>query len=163
VSIRTERITEQLRHELSVILRDEVTDPRIGMLSILRIKLSRDLSHAQVYWSPVSLADVDLDDMEEGLTSAAPFIRRLVAERLNLRRTPAFDFRYDPSIEEGDRTLTLLKQLEIESERATADPNEGEDQSGREQSGGDPGGDDRPPAAFEAAGATGEGDDGAAT
>lgn len=153
MSIRTERITEQLRHELSVILRDEVTDPRIGMLSILRIKLSRDLSHAQVFWSPLSLADVDLDEMEEGLTSAAPFIRRLVAERLNLRRTPALDFRYDPSIEEGDRTLTLLKQLEIAAERPAAGAGEGGDVADGE----------RTPAAPGGAGATGEGDDGAAT
>jgi len=150
VSIRTERITEQLRNELSVILRDEVTDPRIGMLSILRIKLSRDLSHAQVFWSPVSLDDVDLEDMEEGLASAAPFIRRLVAERLNLRRTPAFDFRYDPSIQEGDRTLTLLKQLEIAPERAP-------DGAGGEED------DERPHGVPGAAGATGEGEDGAAT
>jgi ribosome-binding factor A len=146
VSIRTERITEQLRNELSVILRDDVTDPRIGMLSIIRIKLSRDLSHAQVFWSPISLADVDLDDMEEGLASAAPYIRRLVAERLNLRRTPAFDFRYDPSIEEGDRTLTLLKQLDIAPEAEAASE-----------------ADDRPVTADPAIGATGEDEDGATT
>jgi ribosome-binding factor A len=146
VSIRTERITEQLRNELSVILRDDVTDPRIGMLSIIRIKLSRDLSHAQVFWSPVSLDDVDLDDMEAGLASAAPYVRRLVAERLNLRRTPAFDFRYDPSIEEGDRTLTLLKQLDITPEADAA-----------------PGADEHAAPAQEAAAATGEDEDGATT
>ena len=120
MSIRTERITEQLRNEISVILRDEVTDPRVGTLSITRIKLSRDLSHAQVFWSPLVADDVDLDDMEDGLASAAPFVRRLIAERLNLRRTPAFQFLYDPSIGEGDRTLGLLKSLEHErAERPT--------------------------------------------
>ncbi len=111
MSIRTERITEQLRNEVSVILRDEVTDPRIEMLSITRIHLSRDLSHAQVFWSPFSMEDVDLDDMTEGLASAAPFVRRLVAQRLNLRRTPEIAFHYDPSIGEGDRMLALLKEV----------------------------------------------------
>lgn len=106
-----ERISEQLKHEIAVILRDEVTDPRVGMLSITRIKLSRDLSHAQVFWSPFSADDVDLDDVEDGLLSAASFVRRLVAERLNLRRTPAIDFRYDPSLEEGDRMLALLNEV----------------------------------------------------
>ena len=134
MSIRTERITEQLRNEISVILRDSVTDPRIGMLSITRIKLSRDLSHAQVFWSPVGMAeDADLDDMEEGLASAASYVRKLVAQRLDLRKTPAFDFRYDPSIEKGDRTLTLLKELEISDEAApdseTAEAG-GEDEDG---------------------------------
>ena len=128
MSIRTERITEQLRNEISVILRDEVTDPRVGMLSITRIKLSRDLSHAQVFWSPVMAEDVDLDDMEDGLESAAPFVRRLIAERLNLRRTPAFQFLYDPSIGEGDRTLGLLKALEQERADQPGSDEEDEEQ-----------------------------------
>lgn len=129
MSIRNERISEQLRNEISVILRDSVTDPRIGMLSIIRIKLSRDLSHAQVFWSPVGAADdADMGEMEEGLASAAPYVRKLVAERLNLRKTPEFDFRHDRSIEEGDRTLTLLKQLEISPE-AGADESSADSQT----------------------------------
>jgi ribosome-binding factor A len=120
LSIRTERIAEQLRQEISVILRDEVTDPRVGMCSITRIKLSRDLSHAQVFWSPLAVDDVDVDEMEEGLISAAPFVRRLVAQRLDLRRTPAIDFRYDPSIGEGDRMLALLKDVRDDDAAAGA-------------------------------------------
>lgn len=121
MSIRTERIAEQLRQEISIILRDDVTDPRIGECSITRIKLSRDLSHAQVFWSPLVLDAVDLDDMEEGLGSAAPFVRRLVAERLDLRRTPALDFRYDPSIAEGDRMLALMKEVRADDAERLAD------------------------------------------
>ncbi len=122
MSIRTERIAEQLRQEISVILRDEVTDPRVEMCSITRIKLSRDLSHALVFWSPVAGDDLDVDDMEDGLISAAPFVRRLVAQRLNLRRTPEIDFRYDPSVGEGDRMLALLKEVrDDEAARHPAD------------------------------------------
>jgi len=117
MSIRTERIAEQLRQEISVILRDEVTDPRVEMCSITRIKLSRDLSHAQVFWSPVAAGDVDVDEMEDGLVSAAPFVRRIVAQRLDLRRTPEIDFRYDPSIGEGDRMLALLNEVRADEDR----------------------------------------------
>lgn len=119
MSIRTERIAEQLRQEISVILRDEVTDPRVGPCAITRIHLSRDLSHVQVFWSPVAIGDVDVDEMEAGLVSASPYVRRIVAKRLDLRRTPAIDFRYDPSIGEGDRMLALLREVRGEdAERA---------------------------------------------
>lgn len=131
MSIRMERIAEQLREEISVILRDEVTDPRVGMVSITRVKLSRDLSHALVFWSPLSVEDADLDDTEDGLESAAPFVRRLVAERLDLRRTPQIDFRYDPSVGEGDRMLALMREVRADdAARAHADDpasEEGED------------------------------------
>lgn len=128
MSIRTERIAEQLRQEISVILRDEVTDPRVEMCSITRIELSRDLSHAQVFWSPLAGGDAEIEEMEDGLGSAAGYVRKLVARRLSLRHTPEIHFRYDPAIGEGDRMLALLKDVR-ESDAARA-PEEEDDAEG---------------------------------
>ncbi len=117
MSVRTERIAEQLRGEVSRILRDEVSDPRIGLLSIVRVKVSADLSTALLFWSPVDVSEhVDLEEMADGLESAKGYVRRQVAQNLQLRRTPALSFRYDDSIAKGSETLALIQSLHIEPE-----------------------------------------------
>jgi ribosome-binding factor A len=134
VSIRTERISEQIKNEISVVLRDEISDPRISLLTITRVNLSKDLSHARIFWSPL-VADPDgLDDMEDGLSSASGYVRKQLAKRLNLRRTPALEFRFDPSIEEGSRILSLIQTLDDgaspEAEEGT-DARTGDDDDGK--------------------------------
>jgi ribosome-binding factor A len=115
MSIRTERIGEQLRDELSRLLRDEVRDPRVGMVSLTRVEVAPDLSTAAIYWSPLQVdAANDVVDVLEGLTSAAGFLRSRLARELSLRRTPELVFRHDRSIELGAETLALLGRLERE-------------------------------------------------
>lgn len=123
MSIRTERIAEQIRGELARLLREEVHDPRIRLLSITRVKVSPDLSTALVFWSPLDVdADADPEDIAEGLESAAGFLRRQIGGALPLRRTPALSFRFDPSIREGARMLTLIRELpEVQHPRDDAD------------------------------------------
>jgi len=111
VSLRTERIGEQLRGELARLLHEELTDPRVGLVTLTRVDVSPDLSHAVVFWSPLDAREGDVEEVEAGLESAAGFLRSRVASRLSLRRTPQLRFRYDPSIAEGSRTLSLLRSL----------------------------------------------------
>jgi len=112
VSIRIERIGEQIRSELARLLREEVSDPRIGLLSITRVKVSPDLSTALIFWSPLDVdRETDIAGMEEGLASAAGFLRGRVGAALPLRRTPQLTFRHDRSLDEGARTLALLRSL----------------------------------------------------
>lgn len=118
MSIRSERIGEQIREELSRLLRDELGDPRVGLVSLTRVQVAPDLSTASVYWSPLQV-DADEEAVERlraGLESAAGFLRRRLAAELSLRRTPELLFRHDRSIEEGTRTLALLRELERERE-----------------------------------------------
>ena len=111
-SVRNERIAEQVRSELSRLLREETSDPRIGILTLTRVKVSPDLSQATVFWSPLELeTDLDPEEVGRGLASAAGFLRTRLASELALRRTPALSFRHDRSIEEGSRTLALLRSL----------------------------------------------------
>jgi len=113
VSIRSERITEQVRQQITIILREDLTDPRIGEVTVTRVNLSKDLSVAQVYWSAFDTDAEALGESEAGLISAAGYVRKLLAQRLDLRRTPAIDFRCDLSIGAGDRTLAVLRELDI--------------------------------------------------
>jgi ribosome-binding factor A len=117
MSRRTERIGEQVRAEVARILREEVTDPRIGMVTLTRIDVAPDLSNARIFWSTVG----DRDEIERGLTSAAGFVRGRLARVLPLRKVPELRFLWDPSLELGDRTLAALRNLSPE------DPQEGEE------------------------------------
>lgn len=112
---RTEQIGEQLRGELARLLRDEVTDPRIGMLTLTRVSVSPDLAQALVFWSQLDPRDgggeETIQTIADGLESAASFLRRRVAQQLSLRRSPALDFRHDPSLALGAQTLDLLSEL----------------------------------------------------
>ena len=111
-SLRNERIAEQVRGELARLIRDETSDPRIGLLTLTRVKVSPDLSTATIFWSPLKLDDeVDPEEVGRGLQSAAGFLRTRLASELALRRTPALSFRHDRSIEEGSKTLALLRSL----------------------------------------------------
>jgi len=112
VSIRTERIAEQIRAELSRLLREETHDPRIGLVTITRVKVSPDLSTALVFWSPLDLeGEADPEAIGEGLESASGFLRGRIGAELPLRRTPQLSFRFDPSLKEGSRILSVIRSL----------------------------------------------------
>ena len=112
---RSERIAEQIRGEVARILRDQVNDPRVAMLTLTRVKVSPDLSVAQVFWSVLDVnAESRIEVVTEGLESASAFVRRQLAHSLLLRRTPELTFCHDPSIQRGAETLALLKSLRNE-------------------------------------------------
>ena len=112
MSRRTDRIGEQIRAELARLLREEATDPRIGMVTLTRVDVAPDLSNARVYWSVVKSEDPDqLGASEAGLASAAGFLRHRLARVLELKRVPELRFRYDASLAQGDATLSLLREI----------------------------------------------------
>jgi ribosome-binding factor A len=121
VSLRTDRISHQLREEIARILRDEVTDSRIKMITIQRVDVAPDLSNAIVLWSEFGKdGDADSEEVDvisDGLHSAAGFIRRRMAKCLkNLRRMPELRFRYDPSMRLAGQTMELLQAIKNEEE-----------------------------------------------
>jgi len=107
MSRRTERVGEQLRGEIARLLRQEVTDPRIGLVTLTRVDVAPDLANARVYWS---ILGGDAEATGRGLESAAAFLRRRLAAALPLKRVPELRFRRDPSLEAGDRTLAVLRE-----------------------------------------------------
>ena len=117
-SRRVERVGEELRAEIARLLRAEVADPRVALVTVLRVDTSPDLRNALVFWSRIERAGgPSIEAVSEGLASAAGFLRRRLAQELPMKRMPALEFRYDAALEEGDRTLALLKEIADESAR----------------------------------------------
>ncbi len=112
MSRRTERIGEEIRGEVARLLVREVSDPRIGMVTLLRVDVAPDLSSALLFWSMLETEKSPaIETVQEGLSSAASFLRGRLARELGLRRAPELRFRHDPSLSLGDETLDLLKNL----------------------------------------------------
>jgi|YelNatPaOPRAMG01_1025707.scaffolds.fasta_scaffold00119_50 ribosome-binding factor A len=107
---RHERVASQIKREISNILHDNLKDPRIGFVTVTRIELSMDLRFARIYYSVFGDAQQKLDT-SEALKSATGFIRRLVAQRLNLKFIPQISFREDDSIEVGFRIDEEIERL----------------------------------------------------
>ena len=115
---RTERVGEEIRDVLARLLREDVTDPRIGLVTITRVDVAPDFSNARIHWSALRARPQSPDEGTEpdaetaaGLDSAAGFLRRRLARELSLRRTPELHFVHDPSLAEGAHTLALLQEL----------------------------------------------------
>jgi ribosome-binding factor A len=106
---RTERINEQLRQEISLLIRAEVRDPRVGLATITGVETSPELDHARVYIT--SLGDEDEKEaVLAGLVSAAPFIRGQLGRRLHMRRIPELHFEIDRQLENARRIEDLLRE-----------------------------------------------------
>ena len=112
---RMARINEEVRRELSEILRNEVKDPRIDapLLSVLKADTTRDLKYCKVYIS--ILGDPKMrEETAQALKQASGFIRRELATRLNLRNTPELKFIMDDSIEYSIHIAKMLKDYSTE-------------------------------------------------
>ncbi|MCH1919159.1 30S ribosome-binding factor RbfA [Shewanella sp. A3A] len=108
---RTRRIGQQLQQELAQVLQRDMKDPRIGMVTVNDVDVSRDLSFAKVY---VTLFEEDpqvIEDKMAALMKAAPYVRTLVAGRMKLRVMPELKFVYDSSLVEGMRMSNLVSQV----------------------------------------------------
>jgi len=118
MSRRTERIGEQLRSEIARILREESSDPRTRLVTLTRVDVAPDLSHAVVYWSALDVQGADTAERtQQALETAASFVRRHLAHTLSLRRVPELRFRYDASLVLGNETLSLLRSLADSDEK----------------------------------------------
>ena len=132
---RTERVAAELRASIARLLREEVTDPRIGLVTITRVDVAPDLSHAIVFWSALGpRGENATQESQDGLDSAAPFLRRRAAQGLSLKRMPEFRFRYDPSLAQGQQILDLLRTLEGSRESHNEGPRDADDSDDDEAS-----------------------------
>jgi ribosome-binding factor A len=111
---RLERIGQQLREELSALIETSLDDPRVGLVSVTHVHLSKDMRSARVYVSGLG-SNTDRKESLQGLDSAKGFLRRQLSLRLpHLQRTPELTFAYDESVESGMRIEELLERLHDE-------------------------------------------------
>ncbi|MDA8016469.1 MAG: 30S ribosome-binding factor RbfA [Thermoanaerobaculia bacterium] len=121
MSQRTERVADQIRSELSQILRMEMKDPRIQLASISAVEVTRDFSHAKIL---VSVLGDDLSKREEAvetLRQAKGWVRSHLARRLRLRQTPELHFELDRGAEHSQRINELLAGLQPATDEEPVD------------------------------------------
>lgn len=104
---RSRRIAEQIQRELSEIIRLELKDPRVGMITLTDVEVSQDYAHARVFFTLLGDA-AKIKDTGEALQHAAGFIRSELAHRIKLRTVPQLQFKYDVSVERGMRLSRLI-------------------------------------------------------
>lgn len=106
---RSRRIAEQIQRELSDIIRLEMKDPRVGMITITDVEVTPDYAHAKVFFT--LLGDAARVEATTGaLQHAAGFLRSELAHRLKLRIVPQLRFEYDVSVERGTRLSRLIDE-----------------------------------------------------
>jgi len=109
VTARSARIADQIQRELAELIRLEVRDPRVRLVTITAVELSRDQSHAKVFFTVLG-SEAEAKETLEGLQRAAGFLRTSLAHRLSTRTVPDLHFAYDASIERGVRLSRLIDE-----------------------------------------------------
>lgn len=105
---RTDRVGSQVQRELASIIGNELDDPRLGMLTIQEVRISKDFSHAKVYYTSLG-SSLEPVEIERILKDAAPFLRHELGRKVNMRTTPELRFVHDESVERGERLSSLIE------------------------------------------------------
>jgi len=109
------RINDEIARVAAEVIRSEMSDPRIGsVVSVLRAETTSDLKHCKVFVSVLGETDTQQDTMT-ALGKAAGFVRKRIAEIINLRQTPEIKFVFDDSIEHGMRMRKLIEEVNSQS------------------------------------------------
>ena len=105
---RARRVADQMQRELAELIRLEVKDPRVGMLTIIEVEVTRDMDHAKVFFTTLG-GKPEHDACLEGLQRASGFLRTQLSHRMQLRQVPKISFVYDYSVERGVQLSQLIE------------------------------------------------------
>jgi ribosome-binding factor A len=111
---RSERVSDQIKHEIADILMRKIKDPRVGFVTVIDVEIADDLKNAKVF---ISVYGGDKQESLKGLKSATPFIRSELGRRLRMKFIPELLFRYDSTIERGAHIMELLRSIEEGKEK----------------------------------------------
>jgi len=106
---RSRRIADQIQRELSEIIRLELNDPRVGMITLTDVEVSPDAAHAKVFFTLLG-SEERVQEATAALRHAGGFLRSKLARRMKLRTIPQLQFEYDASVERGVRLSQLIDQ-----------------------------------------------------
>ncbi|GAB2789991.1 30S ribosome-binding factor RbfA [Halomonas shantousis] len=129
---RTDRVADQLQQELAILIQREIKDPRLGMVTVSSVTVSRDLGYADIYVT--LLGENDAETIKENLAvlkRAAGFLRSQIASRIKLRHVPELRFHYDESVVRGQRLSSLIDEAVAQDRARQSDAPE-DDASERE-------------------------------
>ncbi len=107
-SYRMRRVNEAIKEIIGTAITQDLKDPRIGFVTLTGVDTSSDLTHARVFVS-VYGKKAEKEETMEALRHSRPFLQRLIADELKMKRTPTLDFIYDESVDQGMRIQAILK------------------------------------------------------
>ncbi|MDH3437061.1 MAG: 30S ribosome-binding factor RbfA [Betaproteobacteria bacterium] len=113
---RSRRIAEQVQRELSEIIRLELKDPRVGMITLTDVEVTPDTAYAKVYYTLMG-DTARVEETARALVHAAGFLRSELAQRMKLRVIPQLLFKYDASVEHGMRLSQLIDAAVADDEK----------------------------------------------
>ena len=116
---RRDRVAEQIRREVAELIRTELKDPRVGMISITDVEVTADYAHAKVFFSTLAGSE-HVAEVQVGLQKASGFLRRELGKRISIHMTPQLHFVFDQSLERGADLSQLIQKAVAISE--TSDP-----------------------------------------
>ncbi|ANY90062.1 MULTISPECIES: 30S ribosome-binding factor RbfA [Pseudomonas] len=112
---RTQRIGDQMQRELAELIRREVKDPRVGLVTITAVDVNRDLGHAKVFITVMGPDGVDaVPQTLKALNSAASFLRLHLGRVMQLRSVPQLHFHFDESVSRGAHLSALIERAVAE-------------------------------------------------
>lgn len=118
---RRDRVAEQIRRELAELLRSEVKDPRVGMVSITDVEVTADYAHAKVFFSTLAGSE-RVAEVLAGLEKASGFLRRELGRRITIHTTPQLHFVFDQSLERGADLSALIQKAVAISDSSEPTP-----------------------------------------
>ena len=124
---RARRIADQMQRELSELIRLEVKDPRVGMLTLTEVEVARDMDHAKVFFTTLG-GKPEHEACLQGLQRASGFLRTQLSQRMQLRQVPKLSFVYDHSVERGVQLSQLIESAVAEDR--TRNPDTADSDSG---------------------------------
>ncbi len=124
---RRDRVPEQVRRELAELIRTELKDPRVGMISITDVQVTPDYAHAKVFFSTLAGGE-HLPEVMSGLQKASGFLRRELGKRISIHMTPQLHFVYDQSLERGAELSKLIQKAVSISDAADQESEKNSDE-----------------------------------
>ena len=114
---RAERVSDAIQQEVSVLICDSIRDPRVGMVSVTDVEVSRDLAYAKVHVTFVGeKSEEEIKGAIRALNGAAGYLRKLLASSIKMRKTPQLNFLFDESGRRGQQ-LSALIDYAVSSEK----------------------------------------------
>ena len=120
---RARRVADQIQRELPELIRQEVKDPRVGMLTITEVEVNRDMEFAKVFFTTLG-GEPEHAACLQGLQRASGFLRSQLSHRMQLRVVPKLTFVYDRSVEYGMQLTHLIEAAVAEDAKNAPSPTE---------------------------------------
>lgn len=105
---RQQRVADLIHHQLAILLKKEVHDPRLAIISLTAVSVSPDLKQAKVFYT--LLESEERKSIQKALDKAIGYLRRLLAEVTALRHVPQLQFAYDESLERAEKISSLINR-----------------------------------------------------